>query len=120
MIKHPHLKLSKFDVHMRLCLLIIEFEWRFANQDLMNVMGIIYSQYWLNFQAKETFQGHLVLLKAQFCFEKFIDLENEQVKITTLLDESKLDLATSLFKITMQSNHATTALEPPLVCNPIT
>jgi hypothetical protein len=35
----------------------------------MNAIGIIYFHYWLNFQAKETFQEHLTLLKAQFCFE---------------------------------------------------
>ncbi len=41
------------------------------------------------------------------------------VKIPTFLNENKFDLGASIFKITMQNNHAV-VLEPPLVCNPIT
>jgi hypothetical protein len=48
----------------------------------MNAINIIYLQYWLNFQS----------------------LFNEWVKFFAFLDELKLDLATSLFKITMQNN----------------
>jgi hypothetical protein len=61
---------------------ITNFEHQFPNQDLMNAIDIVYPQYWLNFQS----------------------LFNEWVKILALLDELKLDLATSLFKITMQNN----------------
>jgi hypothetical protein len=64
------------------------------------------------------FQRHLALLKTEFCFEKFIGLENEWVKILALLDEGRLDVSVFFFKITMKSNHFTT-LEPPLPCNPI-
>jgi hypothetical protein len=67
----------------------------------------------------KTFWGHKALFKAQFCFEKVIGPMIDRVKIPTLLNESKLDFKASLFKITMQSNHAT-ALEPPLVCNHVT
>jgi hypothetical protein len=47
------------------------------------------------------FQGHLALLKAQFCFERFIGPKINGMKILTLLDENKLDLSAFLFKITM-------------------
>jgi hypothetical protein len=42
-----------------------------------------------------------------------------QVKIPTFLNENMYDLATFIFKIIMQNNHAD-VLEPPLVYNPIT
>jgi hypothetical protein len=58
----------------------------------------------------------LALLKAQFCFERFIGPKIDRVKILALLDEKKLDFIIFLFKITMYSNHVD-ALEPPLVCN---
>ncbi len=35
------------------------------------------------------FQGHLALLKFELCFEKFIGLENEWVKILTIFYEGK-------------------------------
>jgi hypothetical protein len=56
----------------------------------------------------KTFWGHLALLKVQFCFEKVIGPMIDRVKIPALLNESKLNLKASSFKITMQSNHATT------------
>jgi len=58
----------------------------------------------------------LALLKVEFCFEKFIGLESEQMKIPTLLDEGRLDVSAFFFKIIMKSNHVAT-LEPPLPCN---
>jgi hypothetical protein len=67
----------------------------------MNAIGIIYPQYWFNPLDEETFWGHLALLKAQFCFEKVIGPMINQMKIPTLLNESKLDMGASLFKIVM-------------------
>jgi hypothetical protein len=58
----------------------------------------------------------LVLQKVEFCFEKFIGPESEQVKIPTLFDEGKLDVSTFFPKINMKSNHVD-VLEPPLPCN---
>jgi hypothetical protein len=66
----------------------------------------------------ETFWGHLALLKAQFFFEKVIGPMINWLKISTFFNENKFDFGASIFKIIMQSNHAT-IWEPPLVCNPI-
>jgi len=43
------IKQSKLsNLNAPLCdLLVLELEWRFSNHELMNVLGIIYSQYWL-------------------------------------------------------------------------
>jgi hypothetical protein len=67
----------------------------------MNATNVIYPQYWLNLHAKDMFWGHLTLLKAQFCVERFIHPKIDQVKIPTLFDENKLNLIAFLFKITM-------------------
>jgi hypothetical protein len=66
----------------------------------------------LNLFVKDFFGGHLTLLKVNFCFEKVIG-SGENI---TLLDEGKLDLGTSPFKITMQNNHAIN-LELLILCN---
>jgi hypothetical protein len=44
--------------------LIEELELRFPTQSIMNAMGIIYSQLWVQPQAKHTFLAQLNILKA--------------------------------------------------------
>jgi hypothetical protein len=43
-----------------------ELENRFLAQDVMDAFGIIYTQYWLKWIAKETFPAHMPLLKYFF------------------------------------------------------
>jgi len=81
--------------------LISKLEWGFPNQELMNAIGIIYPSCWLNLHVENIFRGHLVLLKAQFCFERFIGPKTNLMKILTLFNENKLDLLALLFKIAM-------------------
>jgi len=50
--------------------LIKEFTRKFLNQDLINVIGIIYHWYWLNFDVETTFLAHVALLKPQYHFDK--------------------------------------------------
>lgn len=101
--------------HVVKCL-ISKFEHWFPSQELMNVTSIIYPQYWLNPLTKKTFHGHLKLLKVHFCFKKVIDPYFDQMKILALFDEVILNLGTSLFKIIIQRNHATT-LKLLFMCN---
>jgi hypothetical protein len=42
-----------------------ELENRFLAQDVMDAFGIIYTQYWSKWIAKETFLVNVVLLKAK-------------------------------------------------------
>ncbi len=44
--------------------LIEEFMQKFPSLELMNVIGVIYFQYWLNFDVETTFSNHPTLLKA--------------------------------------------------------
>jgi hypothetical protein len=45
------------------------------------------------------FPAHLTLLKAQYCFEKEVGVED--LKVPTLLKEQKLDMGASFFKVIM-------------------
>ncbi len=65
-------------------------------------MVVYGSQYWLNPKAENMFPTHLTLLKAQYCFEKEVGVEG--LKVPTLLNEQKLEMGASFFKVIMQSN----------------
>jgi len=43
---------------------------RFSAQDLMNAIGIIYLQYWLQLEVVSMFLDHLQILKAHYCHAK--------------------------------------------------
>jgi hypothetical protein len=43
-----------------------ELENRFLAQDVMDAFGIIYTQYWSKWIAKETFLAHMALLNFIF------------------------------------------------------
>ncbi len=91
---------------------IKKFGRRFPSQELKNVTRIIYPQYWLNFDAETMFPTHIFSpVETQYCFEK--EFGDEGLKPPTLLNEQKLDMGTSLFKLTMHANNKQ-ALEPPL------
>jgi len=47
-------------------LLVCELEGKFLNHELMNVLGIIYSQYWLQPNSEFTFVDHLALIKQHY------------------------------------------------------
>ncbi len=63
------------------------------------------------------FLAHLTLLKAQYCFEKEVGVEG--LKVPTLLNEQKLDMGASFFKVIMQSN-CKHVLESHVSCNLVT
>jgi len=65
----------------------------------MNIIGIVHSKYWFNFKADNMFPTHLTLLKVQHYFKNKVNVEG--FKVPTLLNEKKLDMETSLFKVTM-------------------
>ncbi len=65
--------------------LIEELERRFPTQDIMNATGIIYSQLWVQPQAKHTFLAQLNILKAHYCHGKNVNLN--QVFINPILNE---------------------------------
>lgn len=74
----------------------IEFAQKYLNLEFTNVTKIIYPQYWLNLNAKHTFPTHLTLLKVDYYFEKFGD---ENLKVYALLNEEKLEMIITFFKV---------------------
>ncbi len=76
----------------------IEFSWKYLNLEFTNAIRIIYPQYWLNLNAKHTFPTHLTLLKVHYYFEEFGD---ENLKVYALLNEEKLEMKITFFKVIM-------------------
>jgi hypothetical protein len=55
-------------------LLVFELERKFPNHKLMNALGIIYPQYWLQPNCESTFMDHLALIKHHYCISKKLAL----------------------------------------------
>jgi hypothetical protein len=69
-------------------LLINEFDKRFLAPKILNVIGIIYSQYWLWPNIKQMFRGHVVLVKAQY--HQPMEVSEDDVMCLVLLNGLKL------------------------------
>jgi len=94
----------------------------------MDVMGICYPQYWLQGDVENNFNQHLILIKAHYYFKKLLELVKTSKASSSLviskiclitLSTSVLDIQSSIFKIIMQSNVATT-MEAQFHDNPLT
>jgi len=76
----------------------IEFFQTYLNLEFTNATRIIYPQYWSNLNAKHTSLVHLTLLKVHYYFEEFGD---ENLKVYPLLNEEKLEMRITFFKVIM-------------------
>jgi hypothetical protein len=95
--------------------LVKELSSRFPASALMDALGVVYPQYWLQPQAEELFEGHFSVLKNHYCFER----HHGDVHSPALLDLSTLNHQCSQFKGAMRANLAT-VLEKPITVNPLT
>jgi hypothetical protein len=95
--------------------LVKELSSRFPASALMDALGVVYPQYWLQPQAEELFEGHFSVLKNHYCFER----HHSEVHSPALLDLSALNHQCSQFKGAMRANSAA-ALEKPITVNPLT
>jgi hypothetical protein len=68
-------------------------------QDVMNVLGLVYPQYWLKSICEETFPIHLAILKG--VYYQFKKLGSSQTWIPTIIDDHILELQCFFKKITM-------------------
>jgi hypothetical protein len=104
-------------------LFISQLERRFPDCDIMEALGVIFPQYWLQDTCDDLFPVHLQVLKDWFCGMRSVVVgsgEERQVKqIVGPLDAHQLYLQLCLFKLTMKS-HATKAMEQPHTVNPVT
>jgi len=68
----------------------------------MDVLKVVYPQYWLKSSCEETFPMHLALSKGFYCQPK--KLGPTQTWISIVIDANILDLQCFFFKITMLFN----------------
>lgn len=97
-------------------LLVTKLEQRFPNHGLMNALGIIYPQYWLQLDCESTFAIHLSVIKQHYYTPKQLDASNSWVYES--LSRDTLDIQSSLFKMTMKTQ-ASKVMEKPKDKNPI-
>jgi hypothetical protein len=82
-------------------LLALELEWTFLDHDLMNILGIIYPQYWLQLDCESTFVDHSALIKHHYCTTKKVGTNGKWV--SEPFSGDVLDLHNFLFKLTMKN-----------------
>jgi hypothetical protein len=63
-------------------LLVIELECKFSNYELMNVFGVVYSQYWLQPFCESTIVTHMNLIKPWATFNNILNLQTSLFKLT--------------------------------------
>ena len=99
--------------------LIKELDNRFLSQNLMQAMGILYPQYWLQGDCEESFSKHIRVLMDHYGRGRILGKDDETILVPALIDRELLLSQQGLFKLTMLSN-ARAAMEPPFDCNPLT
>jgi hypothetical protein len=103
-------------------LLIEELSRRFPDSEIMEALGIVFPQYWRSPNCDTVFPVHMQVIKKWYCDMREISFGEGSEKVTTQvaqpLDSYKLDLQSSLFKLTMKSN-AQKMLGPPYDQNPV-
>lgn len=105
-------------------LIILELDSRFADQDVMNTLGIVFPQYWLNDSCEDTFQAHLTMLLKHYCEAKWTMsscgksmIHNKQVQEP--LNGTNLKQQQAFFTMTMV-NKCQKAMNSTCSMNPLT
>lgn len=99
--------------------LLRELESRFPSNNVMDAMGIMYPQYWLQSGAEETFPRHLSILMEYYCEPKLIEAEKVKRLVPPIVDRHSLETQQGLFKLAMVNN-AKKCMEAPFDLNPLT
>jgi hypothetical protein len=76
--------------------LILKLESHFSSHGVMEILGVIFCQYWMIENYEESFKKHIVVIKAQYCYFKKIGLD--QTLVPKVLSFMFLDLQMSFFK----------------------
>jgi hypothetical protein len=112
--------------------LIEELDVRFPKQSVLNAVGVVYPQYWLQSNVKNTFLQHLEVLKAFYCTPcpcgVVVDGKLAPM-VHAILLAWDLDVQQGFFKLTMKSSTTQAIVEVvalisdkahPMVVNPPT
>ncbi len=78
----------------------------FLALDVMDSLGVVYPQYWLQSDVDENFNKHLNVIKATFCSPK--KLAGSDVWVLEVMSTSSLNIEQFIFKLAMNSNACTT------------
>ena len=103
-----------------------EMSSRFPDHGLMDALGVVYPQYWLQGDCASSFRKHLDIIKNFYYEPKWIGEDEQKRCVPAVLDKFLLESEQPIFKIAMIANaHAAMEL-PPLnapahqLVNPLT
>jgi hypothetical protein len=100
--------------------LIEELDFRFPAHHVMDAMGVVFPQYWMQENPERTFSTHLCILKDAFCHSKcVVELDGEGDWVKPLLSAKALDEQSCMFKMSMLSQ-SKLVMMPPYRVNPAT
>jgi hypothetical protein len=100
--------------------LVEQLSCRFPSAGLMDALGIIYPQYWLDPNCDTNFERHIRILKEQYGTSKpFSTAAFPEGSVNPILSPANLDMQTSMFKNCMKE-HAARMLNKPPDQNPVT
>jgi hypothetical protein len=98
-------------------MLVIELDQWFMDSELMNALGIVYPEFWIQPDVDLFFSLHMAVIKKHYC-------ETNKVKPSLLhvaepLDANILDLQMCIFKFTVETQ-VPKAVAEPFDTNPVT
>jgi hypothetical protein len=104
--------------------LIKELADRFPAAPLMDALGMIYPQYWLDADCEANFKRHLVVVKEHYGYTKKFSKKTKDVsevvrEVDPILSPATLDMQANLFVVTMAAN-AKACMQKPIDINPVT
>jgi hypothetical protein len=71
---------------------LMELEIKFPTHGVMNVLGIVYPQYWLQLDYDASFPNHLQVFKVVFYYGKTVcKVDKQKVQMQQLLNVTNLD-----------------------------
>jgi hypothetical protein len=71
--------------------LIHELDTKFPTHAIMDVLGIVYSQYWFHLDANVSFKKHLEVLKVALYCGKNSTLNGQEVQVLELFNAGDLE-----------------------------
>lgn len=89
-----------------------ELEVRFPAVPVVDALGVVYPQYWLQGDCEVSFRKHLTVLKDFYGESRYVEKDGTRTAVPPVLDRFKLEAEQPLFKMAMLAN-STWAMEPP-------
>jgi hypothetical protein len=94
--------------------LVKDLERRFLTHGVMDNMGVLYPQYWLQLDAKAIFAKHLCAIKEAYFHLKKVG--NFDLWVLRVFSVTAFDIEHSMFKLSIKSN-AIDAMAKPIDVN---